>query len=568
MQAEQSPWTGVEPLTSDDPSSVGGLRLLGRLGEGGMGAVYLGLSDSGQRVAVKVVRRDMAADPGFRARFDTEVANARRVASFCTARVLDHGESDGVPYLVTEYIAGPSLADHIEAEGALGGGSLRGLAVGVATALAAIHAVRLVHRDLKPRNVMLAEDGPRVIDFGIARALDADDHHTRTGGFVGSPGWCAPEQVFDGRVSPAVDVFAWGTLVAYAATGRHPYGVGNLPTLAARAQQAQFDLSGVPPELLPHVQAALHPDPSARPTSYDLLQRLVGTDNPQAAASTVINREWSPALQPATRPAPPRRRTWLITLIAAATTALVVAGVTAGALALASDSHGKKGSAHSPGAAPKPASKPAGKAEFVRIARPCDLVSPALRDQITPQALVEPRSNSNPQDLATDGAQTGCTLTSEKYDSEDPSTVGDKQLILSIKLRRTGPGRDGTTEAARDTAAYKADLLRKAGTNAGGMRFDDVRVLPGLGDEAFVSGAHGTTDGKGDDQRFRTASAAAFVRTGNAEIKAIYAFSYPLSNKPSAGYDLVAREQISRQRAAQALRDVLANLQGCADCKG
>ncbi|MEV5575553.1 serine/threonine-protein kinase [Spirillospora sp. NPDC052269] len=559
MQAEQSPFPGVEPLTSDDSSSIGGHRLLGRLGEGGMGTVYLGLSDSGRRVAVKIVKPEMAADPRFRARFDTEVANARRVASFCTARVLDHGVSDGVPFLVTEYIEGPSLADHIDEHGPLAGGSLRGLAVGVATALTAIHAVRLVHRDLKPRNVMLAADGPRVIDFGIARALDADSHHTRTGGFVGSPGWCAPEQVFDGRISPAVDVFAWGTLVAYAATGRHPYGVGNLPTLAARAQQGRFDLSGVPPELLPHVQAALHPAPSARPTSHDLLRALVGTDDPQAAATTVINREWAPHRPAPTQDPPPKRgRTWLVTTISAAATALFVGGGTAAAITLTSGSHGKSPK-HPAAASGRPA-----KTEFVRIARPCDLVSPTLRDKITPQALIEPRSNSNPNDLSTDGAQTGCTLSSEKYDSEDPGTVGDKQLILSIKLRRTGPGRDGTTEAARDAAAYKAVLLKQAGTDQGGVRFGEVRVLPGLGDEAFIGGAHGTDAANG----FRTASGAAFVRTGNAEVKAIYSFDYPLSNKLSAGFDLVAREQISRQRAEQALRDVLANLQGCADCKG
>ncbi|WP_433136337.1 serine/threonine-protein kinase [Actinomadura nitritigenes] len=382
----------VRPIEASDPASVGALRLLGRLGEGGMGVVYLGLASSGRKVAVKVVRRELAGDPSFRARFDAEVANARRVASFCTARVLDHGEAGGLPYLVTEYIDGPSLADYIDACGGFPPDALRSLAVGVATALTAIHAVRLVHRDLKPRNVLLADDGPRVIDFGIARALDSEDHHTRTGAVLGSPGYMAPEQAFQGQVSPAADVFAWGTLIAYAATGRNPFGTGNLVTLAARAQQAGYDLSGVPQDVLPVVQAALDPDPARRPSAEALLVRLVGEQAPKEAASDLIHNEWRPGAIPpgAAAPAQPgavlgaervpgppressvatpspfgtvpqrpsRHRTWKVAAVASAVTALIVLGATSAvfyALGHSSDGGRPAGAAV---AAPRSAASP------------------------------------------------------------------------------------------------------------------------------------------------------------------------------------------------------------------
>lgn len=283
------------PLETNDPASIGGWELLGRLGQGGMGVVYLGRDPHGQRGAVKVINPRLTGDPQYGARFDSEVAYARRVASFCTARVLDHGSTGGLAYLVTEYIEGPSLSDYIDAHGAFPPDALHSLAAGVAAALVAIHAVSLVHRDLKPGNVLLGADGPRVIDFGIARALDTHLPITQPGSVIGTAGYVAPEFAFEGRVGTAVDIFAWGALVAYAATGRNPFGTGALHELAARARQAHYDLTGVPEELAPIVRSTLDPDPAERPTADKLLVRLVGELTPREATTELIRRHWIPA---------------------------------------------------------------------------------------------------------------------------------------------------------------------------------------------------------------------------------------------------------------------------------
>uniref|UniRef100_UPI0013B42C61 serine/threonine-protein kinase n=1 Tax=Nonomuraea lactucae TaxID=2249762 RepID=UPI0013B42C61 len=237
------------PLTPEDPPAVGPYELVSRLGSGGMGTVYLARAADGAQVALKAIRRDYTADPVYRARFHEEVSNARKVASFCTARVLDHGEDDGVLYLVTEYIDGVSLEDHLIQHGALSPSVLHSAAVGVAAALTAIHAAGLVHRDLKPANVMLTLAGPRVIDFGLARSTHVASRHTNAGMVMGTPGWIAPEQVFEGRTSPAGDVFAWGSLIAYAGLGGHPFGEGDAYVMAARARTAPPDLRGLPAPL-------------------------------------------------------------------------------------------------------------------------------------------------------------------------------------------------------------------------------------------------------------------------------------------------------------------------------
>ncbi|MFC4008813.1 protein kinase [Nonomuraea purpurea] len=284
------------PLKPEDPPAIGPYELISRLGSGGMGTVYLAKGPDGTRVALKAIRRDFTADPVYRARFHEEVSNARKVASFCTARVLDHGEDGGVLYLVTEYIDGISLEDHLIEHGALSPSVLHSAAVGVAAALTAIHAAGLVHRDLKPANVMLTLAGPRVIDFGLARSTHVSSRHTNAGMVMGTPGWIAPEQVFEGRTSPAGDVFAWGSLIAYAGLGGHPFGEGDAYVMAARARTAPPDLRGLPAPLDRLVAAAIHPDPDRRPAAKQLLLELVeAADEPaaQLAATKHLTNEWN-----------------------------------------------------------------------------------------------------------------------------------------------------------------------------------------------------------------------------------------------------------------------------------
>jgi serine/threonine protein kinase len=273
--------TDFRPLEPADPREVGGHRLLGRLGSGGMGTVFLGADPvSGGRVAVKTIHPHLADDPSYRRRFHDEAHLASRVASFCTARVLAQGEQDGLPYLVTDYVGGVSLHDRLTAGGPLPPADLHGIAVGVASALAAIHAAGLVHRDIKPANVMLTLSGCRVIDFGIAGSQDEPDETATTGQVFGTPGWIAPEVLVGGPSSQAADIFSWGCLIAHAGTGQMPIG-GDPATLRTAAGDA--DLSGLPDALVPLVRWALAEDPADRPTATDLLLALVEQPQPHAA---------------------------------------------------------------------------------------------------------------------------------------------------------------------------------------------------------------------------------------------------------------------------------------------
>ncbi|GLY85736.1 protein kinase domain-containing protein [Actinoallomurus iriomotensis] len=286
------------PLRPGDPEQVGPYALLARLGEGGMGAVYLGRGPDGRQVAIKVVRAELAQDAGFLTRFQDEVTNARRVASFCTAQVLDHGESGGRAYMVTEYIEGVSLKDYVKQNGELSPGMLHGVAVGVAAALVAIHAAGLIHRDLKPANVMLSFSGPRVIDFGISQALDAASGLTMTGQLVGSPGWMAPERILRQQVTTAVDIFSWGCLVAYARNGVNPFGTGDFSVMSARLVHGDPEIGDLPAPLDRLVRAALDKDPHNRPTARDLLLALVGGETSEAAVLGKLTA-WQPPIPPA-----------------------------------------------------------------------------------------------------------------------------------------------------------------------------------------------------------------------------------------------------------------------------
>ncbi|GAA0356373.1 serine/threonine protein kinase [Actinoallomurus spadix] len=266
--------SGVLPLEVDDPASIGGHRLVARLGSGGMGVVYLGRDRDGRLVAVKTARPEDADDESVRLRFQSEADCARRVPGGWTARVLADGTTERPPYLITEYIEGPSLAHIVDTGGPLQPEQLRALATGVARALTAIHGAGMVHRDLKPANVLLTPTGPRIIDFGIAQRLPASGGLTRDGVVMGSPGWIPPERLTGRPATGASDVFGWGCLVAYAGIGRNPFGEGDGDELAGRVIHQPPDLTGLDESLRPLVEAALAKDPAERPRPAELLARL------------------------------------------------------------------------------------------------------------------------------------------------------------------------------------------------------------------------------------------------------------------------------------------------------
>ncbi|MFE3198860.1 serine/threonine protein kinase [Embleya sp. NPDC059237] len=279
----------MKPLEPADPRRIGGYRVLRVLGAGGMGRVYLGRNPGGRVVAIKVVRSEWADDPGFRERFRREVDAARRVGGAWTAPVLDADTEADTPWVVTGYVAGPSVYEAVSGRGPLPEETVRTLGAGLAEALTAIHAAGLVHRDIKPSNVLLSLDGPRVIDFGISRAMDASVL-TRTGHTVGSPGFMSPEQV-DGRdIGPASDVFSLGSVLVFAATGTGPFGEGSGQALMYRIVAQEPRLDGLPEWLREVVVACLTKHAGSRPSPAEVLAALA----PQGTGDLVAGN-WLPA---------------------------------------------------------------------------------------------------------------------------------------------------------------------------------------------------------------------------------------------------------------------------------
>ena len=281
--------TSLAALQADDPQRVGPYVLLGRLGSGGMGRVYLARSPGGRQVAVKVIRPQLAEDDSFRARFAREVSAARKVGGLFTAQVVDADLDSPVPWLVTAYVPGASLTEAVEQQGPLPATTVLALAAGLAEGLSAIHAAGVIHRDLKPSNVLLAPDGPRIIDFGISSALDAPSL-TGTGLMIGSPGFMSPEQAEGMPVGPSSDIFSLAGVLVFASRGEGAFGSGDTAALLYRVVHGTPNLDQVPDKIRPLISRCLSRNAAARPAAAEFLAELTVAD-PTAADLA----DWLPA---------------------------------------------------------------------------------------------------------------------------------------------------------------------------------------------------------------------------------------------------------------------------------
>ncbi len=428
----------MHELQPGDPQLIGPYRLRGRLGAGGMGQVYLGRSAGGRPVAVKVVRAHLATDPEFRARFRREIAVARKVSGVHTSPVIDADVDGPMPWLATAYVEGPSLAEAVSQHGPLPPRSVLALAKGLAEGLSAIHAAGVVHRDLKPANVLLAEDGPRVIDFGISRAVEASAL-THTGLVVGSPGFMSPEQAEGRLVGPPSDIFSLGAVLAFAATGQGPFGTGSTPALVYRVVYSPPNLNHLPAEVRPLVERCLAKDPAQRPTAAQLLAgagavhpataatRLDLAAAPTVAAGPGARPYASPTMTAAVLPPPggpagpglgqpgrrPRRWAWRPLAVASIAVGLL-AGCTYTGIALTS------GSGHSPdtrsapttsGAISAPAPSASPRTSSPVTATPSTSASATVTPSASPSVTVSPSPSASPTATVSPSASPSATAT-------------------------------------------------------------------------------------------------------------------------------------------------------------
>jgi hypothetical protein len=489
------------PLRPSDPQFLGGYRLMARLGQGGMGTVYLAEDRHGRLVAIKVVKPELADEEEFRARFRSEVNRARQVPPFCTAELLDADADHETPYLVVEYVDGPSLTEVVAEQGPLTGGSLYSVAVGVATALAAIHGAGVIHRDLKPDNVLFALGTPKVIDFGIARAFEATSRHTGTDQMVGTVAYMAPER-FDSdssRIGPAADVFAWGVVVAYAGMGRTPFGGDSAAATAGAILTRPPRLEGLPAPLRDLVARTLEKEPELRPTAFELLDELVAVGAP-----TTVNLAGRPELQQAAqaarragrRPAaetgrgrPARRWRRAVPVLA------VTAAVALGALALspvrqlvcgdaAEVAAGAPPSAQVPGSAVLPApsdsasSSDAGSPSAGRAPGADPTPGSADDEDRTDEPKVAPTLSKTPQAGQCRDADLELSITAQ---SENPTAVGAQRGLITIANRSDTTCRvDGRVFVGLYNAADERVQVPTASVNEPGESVD-ILLRPGTG---------------------------------------------------------------------------------------
>jgi serine/threonine protein kinase len=478
----------VQELQPGDPQQIGSYRIAGRLGSGGMGKVYLGRSPGGRLVAVKVIREELTADAEFRTRFRREVTAARSVSGIFTAPVVDADTDGRLLWLATAYVDGPSLEAAIGQHGPFPAASVLALAAGLAEGLAGIHAVGVVHRDLKPANILLAGDGPRIIDFGISLA-GGTSSLTGTGFAFGSPGYLSPEQAQGGRVGPASDVFSLGAVLAFAATGTGPFGTGATPALMYRVVHGVADVTRLPWELRPLVERCLAKDPARRPGTRDILAMLNSaggapgwqpTPAPVPASFSQRPLEQGPFglpgagqgqppppgqglfetqhVTPVPRRAPERRSRPLIIGIAAGAVVVVAAAAFAAVQLMPS---GHDSAAAKPPARTTPsATVTADDAQYTLRGNPCNLVKPATLKKYFP----------------------GIDGTSDNtYSDQDDcqwNTQSDKSLSIDVELYNVFAAKSANEQDAQENYQACIQALDKSGD---GTKITGTQRVPGVG---------------------------------------------------------------------------------------